>query len=74
MNMENNNSKKAGRPPLRDESERRERKVMLTFTENEYEHLKKMQTILNRSTLTSTVHFFIDRGMQSLEAEFTRER
>ncbi|WP_428737411.1 hypothetical protein [Sulfurimonas sp.] len=67
-------TKKAGRPPLRDESERRDKKVMLTFTESEYEHLKNMQTLLNRQTLTSTIHFFLDRGMKSLEDEFSRGR
>ncbi len=64
-------NKKAGRPPLRDESERRDKKVMLAFTKTEYEDLKKMQTLLNRSTLTSTIHYFIDRGRESLSKDFT---
>lgn len=64
--------KKAGRPPLRDESQRRDKKVMLTFTQGEYDELKKMQTLLNQSTLTATILMFIDRGMQSLKDEFVR--
>ncbi len=61
--------KKAGRPPLRDEKERRSKKVMLAFTEAEYKSLKKMQTILNRPTLTSTIQYFIDRGMAQLKED-----
>lgn len=67
-----NDDKKAGRPPLKDEAQRRDRKVMLTFTQREYDDLKKMQTLLNQATLTATVHLFIDRGMQSLKEELVR--
>lgn len=66
--------KKAGRPPLKDESERRDKKVMLTFTSEEYDELKRMQVLLNRSTLTSTIQFFISRGMEDLKQEFVRGR
>lgn len=62
--------KKRGRPPLRDVSQKRDQKVMLTFTKDEYDELKKMQTLLNRPTLTSTIQFFIDRGMESLREDF----
>lgn len=64
--------KKAGRPPLKDEAQRRDKKVMLTFTQSEYDELKKMQTLLNQSTLTATILMFIDRGMQSLKEELVR--
>ena len=64
--------KKAGRPPLKDDSQRRDKKVMLTFTQNEYDELKKMQTLTNQSTLTGTLLMFIDRGMQSLKEELVR--
>jgi hypothetical protein len=64
--------KKAGRPPLKDESERRNKKVMLTFTEKQYEEFKKMQTLLNQATLTATLMMFIDRGMQDLKSELVR--
>lgn len=62
--------KKAGRPPLRDENDRRTKKVMLAFTKSEYEELKKMQIILNRPTLTSTIQFFIDKGMENVREVF----
>lgn len=64
--------RKAGRPPLRDESQRRDKKVMLTFTESEYMQLQKMQTLLNKPTLTSTIHLFVERGMSSLVDELVR--
>lgn len=64
--------KKVGRPPLKDDSQRRDKKVMLTFTQNEYDELKKMQTLTNQSTLTGTLLMFIDRGMQSLKEELVR--
>jgi len=64
--------KKAGRPPLKDDSQRRDKKVMLTFTQSEYDELLKMKTLLNQSTLTGTLLMFIDRGMQSLKDELVR--
>ena len=64
--------KKVGRPPLKDDSQRRDKKVMLTFTQSEYDELKKMQTLLNQSTLTGTLLMFIERGMQSLKEELVR--
>jgi hypothetical protein len=64
--------KKAGRPPLRDESMRRDKKVMLTFTQSEYDELKKMQVLLNQATLTATLLMFIDRGMQNLKQEIVQ--
>jgi len=65
-------AKKAGRPPLEDKSQKRDKKVMLTFTQNEYDELKKMQVLLNKSTLTATLLLFIDRGMKSLKEELVR--
>ena len=67
-------SNKAGRPPLKDESQRREKKVMLTFTEDEYEKLKQLQTMFNKATLTSTILMFMDRGIQSMQAELANVR
>lgn len=66
--------KKAGRPPLRDESQKRDKKVMLTFTKSEYDELKKMQSLLNRPTLTSTIQLFIQKGMKSLTEELLQAR
>jgi hypothetical protein len=64
--------KKAGRPPLKDESQRRDKKVMLTFTNNEYDDLKKYQVLLNQSTLTATLLFFIEKGREAVAREFVR--
>lgn len=66
--------KKVGRPPLRDESEKKDKKVMLSFTNQEYENLKNMQLLLNKATLTATILFFMDRGMESVQAEFANMR
>jgi hypothetical protein len=63
---------KRGRPPLRDVSQKRDQKVMLTFTKEEYQNLKKMQVLLNKATLTSTIHDFIDRGMKDLKQELVQ--
>lgn len=63
---------KAGRPPLKDESLRRDKKVMLTFTEEEYESYKKMQNLLNQSTLTSTLMLFIKKGREAYAQELTQ--
>ena len=64
--------KKAGRPPLKDESQRRDKKVMLTFTSSEYEDLKKYQILLNQATLTATLLFFINKGREAVAREFVR--
>lgn len=64
--------RKRGRPPLKDVSQKRDQKVMMTFTKEEYDNLKKMQVILNKPTLTSTIHEFIDRGMKDLKQELVQ--
>jgi len=64
--------RKRGRPPLSDVSQKRDQKVMMTFTKEEYENLKKMQVILNKPTLTSTIHTFIERGMKDLKQELVQ--
>jgi len=66
--------KKAGRPPLKDKSQKRDKKVMLTFTQNEYDELKNLQTIFNQTTLTATITMFMDRGIQSMQAELANVR
>lgn len=66
------NERKSGRPPLQNEDERREKKVMLTFTQKEYDDLKKMQVLLNKLTLTSTIQTFIERGMKDLKQELVQ--
>ncbi len=66
--------RKSGRPPLKDDSEKQDKKVMLSFTSKRYEELKKMQVLLNQATLTATILFFMDRGMQNVREEFANVR
>jgi len=66
--------KKAGRPPLKDDSEKQDKKVMLSFTQAKYDELKKMQTLFNQATLTATILMFMDRGIESMQAEFANMR
>jgi len=66
--------RKAGRPPLKDESQRREKKVMLAFTQDEYDDFKNMQVLLNQATLTATLMLFIQKGREALAQEFVRQR
>ena len=47
---------------------------MISFTQEEYDDLKRMQKLLNRPTLTSTINYFIERGRDSLIRDFSRER
>jgi hypothetical protein len=65
--------RKAGRPPIEDSSQRRDKKVQLSFTQSEYEYYEKMQTLLNQATLTSTLMLFIEKGVEAYKLEFTRE-
>jgi len=64
--------RKAGRPK-KDDTEKRIKQVMLSFTENEYDELKKMQSLLNQATLTATILLFMNRGMEAVRADFVRE-
>lgn len=66
--------KTAGRPPLKSESDRREKKVMLSFTQSEYDDLKRQQVLLNQATLTATLLLFIQKGREAVAQEFTRQR
>jgi len=66
--------KKAGRPPLRDDSDKQDKKVMLSFTAKRYEELKKMQTLFNQATLTATILMFMDSGIESMQAELANIR
>jgi len=66
--------KKAGRPPLKDDTERQDKKVMLSFTQKRYDELKKMQVMFNQATLTATILMFMDRGIESMQAELANVR
>lgn len=74
QDLENRKNRSVGRPKIEDKKLVRDKKVMMAFTQAEYDELKRMQKLLNKSTLTSTISFFIDRGRESLREEFLRER
>jgi len=63
-----------GRPKIEDKSQIKDKKVMLSFTQEEYDDLVRMQKLLNRSTLTSTINYFVDRGREAVEKDFSRSR
>lgn len=66
--------KKAGRPPLKDASKKQDKKVMLSFTGQRYDELKKLQMLFNQTTLTSTILMFMDRGIESMQTELANMR
>jgi len=74
MSIEDRKNRSVGRPPVEDKEQIRDKKVMMSFTQVEYDELKRMQKLLNKSTLTSTISYFIDRGREAVREDFTRER
>lgn len=74
MENEERKNRSVGRPTQNDKSKIRDKKVMLSFTQDEYDDLQRMQKLLNKSTLTSTILYFIDRGREAVKEDFTRER
>lgn len=72
--LENRKNRNVGRPKIEDKEQIRDKKVMMSFTQAEYDELKRMQNLLNKSTLTSTISYFIDRGREAVREDFTRER
>jgi len=74
MSTDDRKNRSVGRPPQEDPSQKREKKVMLSLTESEYEYLQKMQKALNRPTLTSTILYFMERGQEAVREDFSRER
>lgn len=74
MSTDDRKNRNVGRPKVEDKSKIRDKKVMLSFTQDEYDELVKMQKLLNRSTLTSTINYFIDRGREAVEKDFSRSR
>lgn len=73
MSNENRKNRDVGRPRL-DSEQKREKKVMLSLTQDEYDYLVKMQKTLNRPTLTSTILYFMERGQEAVREDFSRER
>ena len=74
MSIEDRKNRSVGRPKIDDKSQIRDKKVMLSFTQAEYDEFVRLQKTLNRSTLTSTLNYFIDRGMEAVEKDFSRNR
>lgn len=72
--LENRKNRSVGRPALEDKELARDKKVMMSFTQSEYDELKRMQKLLNRSTLTATIQYFLDRGKEAVSKDFSRER
>jgi hypothetical protein len=63
---------KSGRPPLQDKTQEQSKKVLLSFTEQKYDELKRLQQLTNRSTMTSTITYFMDQGIHSFKSEFAQ--
>jgi len=72
--LEERKNRSVGRPSVKDKSQIRDKKVMMSFTQNEYDELKRMQKLLNKSTLTATISYFMERGREAVKEDFTRER
>lgn len=71
---EDRKNRSVGRPVQEDKSQIRDKKVMMSFTKSEYDELKRMQKLLNKSTLTATISYFVERGKEAVREDFTRER
>ena len=56
--------------PKKEDSEKRTKKVMLSMTESRYAQLQKYQELLNKNTLTSTIDYFIDKGIDKTREDF----
>jgi len=74
MSIEDRKNRSVGRPKQEDLSKKRDKKITLSLTQDEYEYLQKMQKALNRSTLTSTILYFMERGQEAVREDFSRER
>ncbi|WP_428738682.1 hypothetical protein [Sulfurimonas sp.] len=66
-------NRSVGRPKLDDE-QKREKRITVALTQDEYDYLVKMQKMLNRPTLSSTILFFMERGQEAVRDDFSRER
>lgn len=71
---EKRQSRSVGRPKLEDKSKKRDKKINLSLTQDEYDYLVKMQKALNRPTLTSTILYFMERGQEAVREDFSRGR
>ena len=74
MSNDDRKNRSVGRPKQDDLSKKRDKKLTLSLTQDEYEYLVKMQKALNRPTITSTILYFMERGQEAVREDFSRER
>jgi len=74
MSNDDRKNRNVGRPKQDDLSKKRDKKLTLSLTQDEYEYLVKMQKALNRPTITSTILYFMERGQEAVREDFSRER
>ena len=73
MSNDDRKNRSVGRPKQDDLSKKRDKKLTLSLTQDEYEYLVKMQKALNRPTVTSTILYFMERGQEAVREDFSRE-
>jgi len=74
MSNDDRKNRSVGRPKQDDLSKKRDKKLTLSLTQDEYEYLVKMQKALNRPTVTSTILYFMERGQEAVREDFSREK
>ena len=67
-------NRSVGRPKEVDLSKKRDKKLNLSLTQEEYNYLVKMQKALNKPTLTSTILYFMERGQEAVREDFSLEK
>ena len=71
--MADDRFEKFGRPAKK-EDEKKTRKVLMSFTEKEYEKILKYKDMFNKKTLTSTLEYLIERGEEKIRDDLERMR
>ena len=64
---------KFGRP-VKEDSEKKTKKVLMSFTEKEYEKILHYQKMFGKKTLTSTLEYLIERGEEKVREDLERFR
>ena len=63
--MADDRFEKFGRP-AKEDSEKKTKKILMSFTEKEYRKIQKYQEMFNKRTLTSTLEYLIERGEEKV--------
>ena len=71
--MANDRFENFGRPAKKD-TDKKTRKVLMSFTEKEYEKMLKYRDMFNKKTLTSTLEYLIERGEEKIRDDLERLR